>query len=236
MIYSIYEAKHKENGKRYIGYTELTSEQRWERHQKEVTYWDSKWHRALKKYGRNAFDVTCIYQTKELQEVLLREIYFIKLFDSIKRGYNTHEGGHGGNTGAYHKVGRKGSANPMFGRKLSVDNKEKMTAGLQKWRNNLTPEQQEFYANLTSKIHKGRKWKQSQLDNLKKAMINKPKILPYKLYCLTSPTKEIFNIVGKSNLSKFCKDNRICLWVVERILLKGLQPKLGSCVGWKAKT
>lgn len=52
----------------------------------------TKFHKAMRKYGFGSFDWNVI---EEVSINLLneREIYFIKLFDSVKLGYNLTEGG-----------------------------------------------------------------------------------------------------------------------------------------------
>jgi group I intron endonuclease len=232
MIYSVYQITNITNGKKYIGYTQLTPQQRWVRHQREFNYGDSKWHRALKKYRPESFEVTVLLETEDKNEALRSERRFIKELNTIAEGYNTHEGGRGGNTGAYHKVGRKGPLNPMFGRAHTDQEKRDISERSKLMWKNKTEEQRQMIAENTRRIHTGRKWKNSQVKNLRISLKDRIR-LPTVIYSMISPNGEVTKLLGSKALKIFARDNDLCLWIIERRLLKNKEPKRGSCVGWK---
>lgn len=99
----IYLIENKVNGKRYVGQTYKTLNERWAEHIK-ATFCKKRLgmliHRAIKKYGVNSFDLSVI---EECAEELLseREIFWIaekKTFvdDHPDKGYNLTRGGEGG--------------------------------------------------------------------------------------------------------------------------------------------
>lgn len=55
-----------------------------------------KLNRALRKYGKNSFFVELIKKCDTLEELNFYEDFYIKVFDSIKNGYNIKEGGKNG--------------------------------------------------------------------------------------------------------------------------------------------
>lgn len=94
----IYQYKNKINGKIYIGQTKLSLEKRHQRHIKsmkdenENTYF----HRALRKYGIDNFELTVIEDEVPIELLDEKEIYYIKHFDSFytsNKGYNMTKGG-----------------------------------------------------------------------------------------------------------------------------------------------
>ena len=94
----IYQYKNKINGKIYIGQTKLSLEKRHQRHinsmkdENETTYF----HRALRKYGVENFELTVIEDNIPIDLLDEKEIYYIKHFDSFytsNKGYNMTKGG-----------------------------------------------------------------------------------------------------------------------------------------------
>ena len=95
----IYKATNKVNGKVYIGKTENDIKIRWAAHvsssfNKRSREYSFKFHNAIRKYGKDAFDVEVIDDV-EPSETASREQYWIEFYDSIKSGYNTTFGGEG---------------------------------------------------------------------------------------------------------------------------------------------
>lgn len=85
----------------YIGYTERQIEIRWQKHLIKVDQGSScTFHRAIRKYGRNNFDIRMIEEYATKEEMLQGEIEYIAYFDTYKSnfGYNDTLGGEGGNT------------------------------------------------------------------------------------------------------------------------------------------
>jgi len=97
----IYKITNTVNGKVYIGQTTRPLQERFKRHlieAKNNTLPDNYFHRAIRKYGADNFVVEQIDSANTQQELNEKEKYWIKYYDSIDNGYNTAEGGEGGNT------------------------------------------------------------------------------------------------------------------------------------------
>ena len=91
-MYSIYKITHKDSGKCYIGQT-IDVRNRWRDH----CYKNSgckKLSRAIQKYGKDAFEWEVILICNE-EMVDYYEIELIKVYDTIKNGYNITPGGGG---------------------------------------------------------------------------------------------------------------------------------------------
>lgn len=94
----IYRAFIPSTGKSYIGQTFKTLDQRKRKHYSSSLSKDTKFGRALKKYrGEFQWEVIEKVSHYDLDELVLllneKEIHYISAFDSIKKGYNTAEGG-----------------------------------------------------------------------------------------------------------------------------------------------
>jgi group I intron endonuclease len=92
-----------ESGKGYVGQTVQTLEKRWYRHcadaRKEVGYF---LHRAIRKYGEDAFELSILAETDNLLELNRLETEHIKKQNTkVPNGYNLTEGGEG-NSGHQH--------------------------------------------------------------------------------------------------------------------------------------
>lgn len=96
-IYSIYRLTSTTSNKFYIGYTKRSVKERFGQHcqlanKNPTTYL----HKAINKYGKSDFIVECLYQSKNKDDILSKEEYFIREYNSIKNGYNLSTGGKGG--------------------------------------------------------------------------------------------------------------------------------------------
>lgn len=94
------------NQKVYIGQTSETIEKRFARHmgyQKDEH--DTKFYRAIRKYGKENFKIEAIDYADTQEELDEKEIYYIKLYDSVKNGYNSKDsiGKCGGDTLSEHQ-------------------------------------------------------------------------------------------------------------------------------------
>lgn len=90
---------HTLNGKKYIGYTGKTMEERLQDHIGEALEGsDRHFHRAINKYGYENIvsDVLAEVYTKDEAKKL--EETFVEKLDTFKNGYNMTRGGDGGNT------------------------------------------------------------------------------------------------------------------------------------------
>lgn len=96
-VYSIYELWCARSNKSYIGYTSLTPDERFELHCKDAQRTtNSHIHHAIAKYGREAFEVRTIYQSKDSQHTLEEmEPFFISEYRKLGEVYNIQEGGRG---------------------------------------------------------------------------------------------------------------------------------------------
>jgi hypothetical protein len=139
--YKIYKCTNNVNGKVYIGYTRKSLEKRITEH-KSNSKKGSQYllHKAIQKYGVNAFDWEIIFESKDKNYVLQEmESYFIKEYNSYFEtncGYNMTYGGQGGMTDRTHtqetknklKFARsKRDVQPMLGKKHSLESKITMS-------------------------------------------------------------------------------------------------------------
>ena len=88
----IYSYKNKKNGKRYIGQT-INPEQRKSCHISDSKKVDTKFYRAVRKYGWDSFEYEVLIESASRQELDSLEVEFIKKFNSIENGYNVRSGG-----------------------------------------------------------------------------------------------------------------------------------------------
>lgn len=92
----IYKITNKVNGKSYIGKTERTIQRRFQEHCHEAyeeRSYDRPLYRAIRKYGKENFEVTELEQTDQAEE---REIYWINFYKTYgANGYNATKGGDG---------------------------------------------------------------------------------------------------------------------------------------------
>lgn len=101
----VYKIVNKINGKIYVGQTTETLKQRFSRHmgyQKEEK--DTKFYRAVRKYGVSNFYIELIEEVDTLEELNKREEYWIRELNTVEEGYNSYYGGFssGGNTLSNH--------------------------------------------------------------------------------------------------------------------------------------
>lgn len=94
-IYKIY---NDVNDKVYIGLTKQELNERLKQHFKNKNNLDTKFYRAIKKYGKEKFHIEIVEKVNDEKILSEREIFWINEFDSIKNGYNTATGGIGGDT------------------------------------------------------------------------------------------------------------------------------------------
>lgn len=114
MIYLII---NKVNGKRYIGKTTKTLEERWYRHIKDAEYGsDTFFHRAIRKHGAHNFSIEFLAEGLEEEEV--------KMIKAFNPEYNMTQGGDGGDTSlspnyriAMSRRNYTGSNNPNYGKR-----------------------------------------------------------------------------------------------------------------------
>jgi len=94
-IYTIYKSVNTKTGKVYIGF-DSNWPNRSNNHKSASKKQDSKFYRAIRKYGWDNFEWSVIYQSKDKQHTLKEmETYFINEYNSMKNGYNSTLGGDG---------------------------------------------------------------------------------------------------------------------------------------------
>ena len=81
------------SGKCYIGQTVNTMEERWKGHLYDARYNKRrKFLAALNKYGPDTWEHEILFESDDPELISDKEVEYIKLFDSVKSGYNTsHE-------------------------------------------------------------------------------------------------------------------------------------------------
>jgi group I intron endonuclease len=142
VTYTVYKITCLPNNKFYIGYTKKDIKIRLQEHFKyaaNIKNKHTKFTRAILKYGRINFKIEPIFSTTEKGDALLKEIHFIKEYNSINAGYNTTEGGSGGVTSINRIISDKtrklislnhadvsGKKNPFFNKKHSKETKKKI--------------------------------------------------------------------------------------------------------------
>lgn len=87
----VYLITNKENGKKYVGITRRSVQERFKEHYKA----DSLIGRALRKYGLNNFHIETIDNAMSEPELFEKEIHYIDQFKSFGNGYNLTNGGDG---------------------------------------------------------------------------------------------------------------------------------------------
>ena len=99
----VYVHTNKINGHRYVGCTKLDIESRWKRHLKSArTGSECAFHRAIRKYGPDAFEHEVIEVLSTQSGAFLAEKLWIEQFGSVvPNGYNLSTGGEG-NPGLRH--------------------------------------------------------------------------------------------------------------------------------------
>ena len=99
----IYKITNKINNKVYIGQTTKTIFSRWKRHCADAlsNRTNTKFARAIRKYGKDNFIVEEIDTATNKEELNQKEIYWINYYNSILTGYNSVDGGGDSNTYKY---------------------------------------------------------------------------------------------------------------------------------------
>lgn len=123
-MYYIYKITNSVNNKIYVGKSTRPVNERFKRHIRDaLNHPNSRIHiqRAINKYGADKFQCQEIDTAKTLEELSLKEMYWIKTLDSYKNGYNMTVGGEGGDT--YSKLSENQLSD--IKNKISLSNKGK---------------------------------------------------------------------------------------------------------------
>jgi hypothetical protein len=123
----IYKITNKLNGHSYIGQTIQKLNERWSNHISESKHLNRKIHQALRKYGRDNFEICIIDECNSKEELNIKEAFWVNFYDTYKHGYNSTLGG---------------DFNPM----LIDEFRQKVIKQLTGRKRNFTPEQRIQYA------------------------------------------------------------------------------------------
>ena len=122
----IYKIVCKITGKLYIGQTvgKLSNRLNGHFYDSQKKRASTKIARAFQKYGRDSFAIYSVCRANSREELNNREIACIRLFSSVKMGYNISEGGYHSNTSEETRkkmsLAGKGKPKPSnFGEKIS---------------------------------------------------------------------------------------------------------------------
>jgi len=95
-MYSVYKHTFKETNKCYIGYTKFLIIERLKKHHTNaMSNIQTKFYRAIRKYGIESISSEILFTTEDEILAKQKEIEFIKMYDSFKKGYNMTLGGDG---------------------------------------------------------------------------------------------------------------------------------------------
>lgn len=135
MGFYVYKITNTVNNKIYVGQTTDSLNTRFNRHkgyQLNMDY-NSKLHRAMKKYGTDKFSIHLIEECKNQEELTKREYYWINKLNTINEGYNINNSGLkcGGDTLTNHpnkkeickkiSESKKGEKNPRSRKIKAID-------------------------------------------------------------------------------------------------------------------
>jgi group I intron endonuclease len=122
VVYTIYKSLNTKNGKVYIGF-DSNWPSRVGTHKNSYPNSDTKFYRAIRKYGWDAFEWSSIYQSKDKDHTLkIMESLFITEYNSFHEGYNSTLGGDG--TFGFKLLGEK---NSFYGKKHTNETKQKIS-------------------------------------------------------------------------------------------------------------
>ncbi len=140
MKVTIYKINNKINNKAYIGITTNTMKYRFDEHiYRSENGGKYKIHYAIRKYGKENFDIEMITTADNKEHALLIESENIKKYDSYDTGYNMNEGGTGliyhtddtkkkmSENNYWRGKNRSGANNPMYGKHHTEESKKQMS-------------------------------------------------------------------------------------------------------------
>ena len=193
----IYKIRNKVTDLIYIGATTKSLEQRFIDHMYAAKYRKNKLYDAFKEYGIENFVPEIIMVCKDKEELNNMEIHYIKLYDTIKNGYNGCAGGLKLNAKGYthteewkknrskdllgHKHGFKEGDKVRLGKKHSDETKEKI-----------------------SESQKGRKLPEETKEKIRKVNTGNANIGQYK--CV-DPNGKVY--ITTNGLTQFCKEHNL---------------------------
>ena len=135
----VYCIKNTINNKEYIGLTTRTLEHRWKQHiyesnKKDSWEWNTPLGNAIKKYGKDSFQVFVLEECSSETELKQKEIQLIKERKSLasETGYNLTLGGDGRLGYKLSEETKRKIGEGNFGKVMSNEAKEKMSVAAKK--------------------------------------------------------------------------------------------------------
>ncbi len=215
-MFYIYKHTHRDSGRAYIGKTNDVRKRQLKHLNAAKNDSSFHYHRALRKYGENAFDTEILWEGECESEAYEQEIKLISEYDTYNNGYNMTVGGDGLGSGDKH---------PLYGIRRSSKTKRKISEKLQGY----------VYSNERNKkisnSHKGKSKSVDHRQNISMANIGKIhsgetkcKISKSncKLWKITTPNGENVLI---NNLKQYCSKNNLNYYSWKSI--KGNKPYRG---------
>jgi group I intron endonuclease len=187
-LFYIYKFTNLHNGKSYVGLTKNTSKRRNAHLAAAKRGIDSKFYRALRKYGPESFTFEVISQKSTLEEALQDEIFWIKYNDSYIHGYNATKGG---------DICEWFESASECDRALII---ERRADGVRRWSEGRTSEEM-----ATLRMRVSNQWKELS-DEDRTAVSKKMASRKMKRYVVTSPNGQVHDVV---NLKAFCKEHNL---------------------------
>lgn len=139
----IYCIKNKLDGKKYVGKTIKTIENRFKRHIKKSESEDRQHvHNAIRKYGKENFKCYLLEDVSNKEMLSEREMYWIKELDTKNTGYNETDGGEGSSGRQISEETRKKHSEQAKKYYSDSENRKKASdstkEGMKRWWDNLT--------------------------------------------------------------------------------------------------
>lgn len=123
----VYKITNTITNKSYIGWTSKNTDARWNEHtQTAARNKDNrKFYNAIRKYGTDVWETETICETESNEEAKVKEIFYIELFESYTKGYNSTKGGDGNNGIVMSKDSNIARSNALRGKKKDPSTIEK---------------------------------------------------------------------------------------------------------------
>lgn len=124
------------NGKKYVGQTTRSVEERWKEHKYNYGIYKYPFYKALKKYNPESFEVEVLCECYSKEDLDDKEVFYIDHLNSlVPNGYNCTTGGNNG-TRSEETCKRiseslkgifSGENHPLYGKKHSIESLRKMS-------------------------------------------------------------------------------------------------------------
>lgn len=115
----VYVITNRVNNKKYVGVTTKTINRRFEEHTKTDSYIGN----AIRKHGRENFDISLLDVADTERELFEKEIEWIEKLETYGKGYNLTNGGEGGATKKKIKINLT-DTQKRFCKRVEEDNKK----------------------------------------------------------------------------------------------------------------